>query len=228
MERIDPGSGPTAAARIFSGCLAQRRPLSSAVYEIEWPRPPGFSFLPGQRIRLRIGPAERDYTLVSAPADQSLRICFRRIAGGELSPRLAQAPIGSPFRFTGPHGYFVYRPSPRPAVFVATGVGIAPFCSMAASGISGFTLLHGTRSREELYYRSAVAPAAAAYIPCLSGPDADAAGAFTGRVTGYIESRLAPGCYDFYLCGSQAMVKDVTLLVDERFAGSWVYSEVFF
>lgn len=228
MEGIDPGFGRTAAARVFSGRLAQRRPLSATVYEIEWPRPPGFSFLPGQRIRLQIGSAERDYTLVSSPADPGLRICFRSIAGGELSPRLAQAPIGSPFRFTGPHGYFVYRPSPRPAVFVATGVGIAPFCSMAASGISGFTLLHGVRSREELFYRSAVAPAAAVYIPCLSGPDAGASGAFAGRVTGYIENRLAPGCYDFYLCGSQAMVTEVTFLVDERFAGSWVYTEVFF
>jgi len=35
-------------------------------------------------------------------------------------------------------------------------------------------------------------------------------------------------CSDFYLCGRQDMIRDVTLLIDEEFQGSLVYSEVFY
>jgi hypothetical protein len=47
-------------------------------------------------------------------------------------------------------------------------------------------------------------------------------------VTDYIRNRLPPRTYDFYLCGRQDMIRDVTLLVDERFDGSLVYSEIFY
>jgi ferredoxin-NADP reductase len=224
VETLSPAAGRGGPERLYSGPLRRRRALSASVFEIGWERPAGFSFVPGQRVRLALGAAERDYTLVSAPPDPELRVCFRRVEAGALSPQLASAPIGSRLLFSGPHGYFVYRPSARPAVFVATGVGIAPFCAMAAAGITGFTLLHGARRAEELYYREVVAPAAARYRPCLSGGGAG----FAGRVTAYLEERLAAGQHDFYLCGRREMVRDATLLIDRRFPGSRVYSEVFF
>jgi benzoate/toluate 1,2-dioxygenase reductase component len=46
-------------------------------------------------------------------------------------------------------------------------------------------------------------------------------------VTDWVRTRLAPGSYDFYLCGRREMVRDVTGLVDESYTGSRVYSEVF-
>ena len=42
------------------------------------------------------------------------------------------------------------------------------------------------------------------------------------------EAKLARRAYDFYLCGREEMIRDVTLLVDEAFPGSRVYAEIFF
>ena len=52
--------------------------------------------------------------------------------------------------------------------------------------------------------------------------------AFQGRVTEYLASLLAPGQYDFYLCGRREMIREATLLIDERFPGGRIYSEPFY
>jgi NAD(P)H-flavin reductase len=115
---------------------------------------------------------------------------------------------------------------------VATGTGIAPFCSMARSGIFSFTILHGVRSPVDLYYASQLQQSARKYIPCLSDAKKSTGNAFQGKVTEYLEQHLTPGAYDFYydfyLCGRREMIRDVTLLIDERFPGSLVYTELFY
>lgn len=50
---------------------------------------------------------------------------------------------------------------------------------------------------------------------------------FSGRVTEAAVHHLAPGPYDFYLCGGRAMIRDFTVLADERFPGSRIFMEVF-
>ena len=145
-----------------------------------------------------------------------------------LHGTLAGAPEGAALTFTGPHGYFTFKASPRSAVFVATGTGVAPFRSMAAAGVSGFTLLHGVEQAEELYYHNFLKTRAAAYVACLSGGRPAPVAHHAGRVTGYIENRLPRRACDFYLCGRQEMIRDATLLIDEGFQGSLVYSEAFY
>jgi ferredoxin-NADP reductase len=211
--------------------LLHRRWLSKKAFEIELSRPPGFEFSAGQTIRMTYQGHERHYSLISAVDDQTLAICVRYIPGGMFTPVLAESEPGARFRFTGPHGYFVFRPSPRPAVFAATGTGIAPFVAMARSGLRGFTLLHGVRTSNELYYQHVFDGIADRYLVCLSGeaaPESPAQGAFAGKLTRFIKNHLARRAYDFYLCGRQEMVRDVTLLADERFAGSHIFTEVFF
>jgi hypothetical protein len=65
-------------------------------------------------------------------------------------------------------------------------------------------------------------------VPCIPRPGAAAPELFAGRVTDYIAARLAPGAYDFYACGRRDMVRDVTLLADDRFPGSHVFAETFY
>ena len=207
------------------------RPLSPGTFELDLGRPPSFRFTPGQTIRLLHGAAMRDYSLASAGEATRLTLCIRRVPSGIFSPFLASAPRGTAIPFTGPHGYFVFRPSERPAIFVATGTGIAPFASMARSGTAGFTLLHGVRTPEDLYYQGLFRDKAAAYVPCISGRGAAAGqvqGSFWGRVTEYVAGHLPVMAYDFYLCGNENMVREVTFLVDERFPDSRVYTEIFF
>jgi benzoate/toluate 1,2-dioxygenase reductase component len=220
-----------AGGREYRAELVNRRWLSPGVFELELARPRLFEFLPGQRIRLLRRGTERDYSLVSTPGDPVIALCVRKIEGGGMSPFLASANFGSTIRFIGPQGYFTFRGSSRPAVFVATGVGVAPFVSMVRSGVRILTMLHGVRVPAELYYEPLFRGSAKRYVPCLSRASRGIGlpvNAFEGRVTEYLKSRLEPGPYDFYVCGRSEMVRDVTLLVDELFPGSLVYSEIFY
>lgn len=191
-------------------------------------KPESFKYKPGQCIRLIHDTVERDYSLVTAPTDPNLALCIRNIEGGILTSGLSSAPVGSRLNFNGPHGYFTFGPSTRPAVFVATGTGSAPFVSMARSGVTGFTLLHGVSSAADMYYASVFQSTAKHYITCFSETTESSDEFFQGRVTDYLQKNLAPGLYDFYLCGRREMIRDVTFLVDERFPGSFIYTEVFY
>ena len=211
-----------------SAVLIKRQWLSDKSFEIMISSPPGFQFKPGQRISLSLGGCARDYSIVSAPQEAELMFCIRSVAGGKLSTLLSVADMGTPLSIVGPHGYFTFRHSSRPAVFVATGTGIAPFCSMARSGISDFTLLHGVRLPEDLYYADQFQHSARKYVPCLTEAKQLTANAFQGKVTDYLERHLPSGAYDFYLCGRREMIRDATLLIDERFPESLVYTEMFY
>lgn len=228
MEAVMADSSGRSGPAAFRTRIVARRPLAPSAFELSLAKPDGFTFTPGQRVRVCHAGAERDYSIASPPAEELIRLCIRHVENGRLSARLAEMPVGAALAFTGPHGYFTFQASARQAVFVATGAGIAPFCAMAAAGISGFTLLHGVAAEEELFYRDLLRNQAAAYVPCLSGGRAGATGHFNGRVTDCLRERLPADAYDFYLCGRQEMIRDATLLADERFPGSLVFSEVFY
>jgi benzoate/toluate 1,2-dioxygenase reductase component len=215
----------------YEARIIGHRELGPGAFELGLSRPAGFEFRAGQHLRLFCQGLERDYSMVSAPGDQTLALCVRTVLQGTVSRYLASVPVGTKLSFSGAHGHFTFRPSGRHAVFVATGSGIAPFVSMVRSGVEGFTLLHGARDPQDLHYRDLFAGPAVRFIACLSrGQPAPGGEAefFPGRVTAFIERHLAPGAYDFYLCGRKEMIRDITLLVDRRFPDSLVFSEIFF
>jgi len=205
--------------------------LSTNAFELSLARPEGFAFRAGQHVRLQSQGLERDYSLTSGPKEARLALCIRHVPEGALTPFLASLEPGAELAFSGPRGHFAFRPSGRPAVFVATGTGIAPFAAMVRSGVRDFLLLHGVRAPEDLAYEDLFRSAAGEVVPCLTGQGSGqnaGPGAFPGRVTAYLEECLPQGAYDFYLCGREEMIRDVTLLVDEAFPGSRVYAEIFF
>jgi benzoate/toluate 1,2-dioxygenase reductase component len=211
--------------------LIKRSWLSKKAFQIQLVRPSNFEFIPGQNIRFIYGEIERYYSIISTPHEPTIELCIRFIKEGSFSSILATAEPGFEFKFTGPHGYFTFKPSKRHPVFVATGVGIAPFVSMVRSGITHFTLLHGAKDVKELYYESFFRKTASHFIACLSdsnAKDLDLPNVFHGRVIDFMRKELPRTEYDFYLCGRGEMVRDVTLLADEFFPGSLVYNEVFF
>jgi ferredoxin-NADP reductase len=169
--------------------------------------------------------------MLSAPDDPFLALCIYYIPRGQFSPILADAEIGTRFKFSGPHGYFTFKPSSRQAIFVAGGTGVAPFVCMGRSGVTDFILLHEVISAEDLYYQKIFRKITSNYVPCLleaTPPGPKPPGIFHGNAVSFIKKNLKPASYDFYLCGEREMIRGVTLLVDERFAGSHVYTEVFY
>jgi benzoate/toluate 1,2-dioxygenase reductase component len=212
---------------LYHAELLNRRWLSPAAFEVKFTKPASFSFAPGQRIQFIHEEIDREYSLVSTPLDDTISLCIRLVKGGKFSSALATAKKGDVFTFRGPLGYFKFVPSPRQAVFVATGTGIAPFVSMSRSGVKGFTLLHGVPDAGNLYYRELFESIQCEYIPCLSKA-LEGENVFSGRVTDYINRMMPRIPYDFYLCGRGDMVRDVTLIVDELFTGSLLYTETFY
>jgi benzoate/toluate 1,2-dioxygenase reductase component len=218
----------TAADTFFPTRIIARRWLSQKTFELQLTRPRGFDFLPGQRVRMTRRGSQRDYSIVSAPLDPDLHVCIRSVPRGTMTPFLGSCDIPTDIRIDGPHGYFTFKPSRRTPVFVATGTGIAPFCAMARSNVTGFVLFHGVGEIQDLYHKDRLTTAASQYIPCISNETRLPQGYFSGRVTAALDKHLEPGAYDFYLCGNRDMIRDVTHLVDRQFPGSRVYSEIFF
>jgi ferredoxin-NADP reductase len=211
--------------------VLNRRRLSKTTFEIELSRPRSFEFKAGQTIRLIHQSVERYYSLVSIPTDPIFKLCVQNIPGGQFSPILAHAEKGFQVQMTGPHGYFTFKPSNRIPVMISTGTGVAPFVSFARSGITGFIFFQQAASQRELYYRSDFQGITLNHILCLPGASAaenPMPELFRGRISDCVRKYLPRGRYDFYLCGERRMIRDVTLLIDEVYRESRVYTEVFY
>ncbi|MBM9614046.1 hypothetical protein JWJ90_07075 [Desulfobulbus rhabdoformis] len=207
-----------------------RKWLNEEVFELECTRPEGFEFVAGQHVTMRYQEDEREYTILSPPSADSLLFLIKRIDQGRLSSILATLDIGGELSISKAMGYLIYRPTDRPIYFVGTGVGIAPFVSMARAGVKNFTLLHGAREIAGLFFRQDLMLAATRYIPCVSGklsPETNVIDLHPGYVTDYIDRYVKPGAYDFYLCGSRPMIHDMTHLLDQHFPETRIYSEAF-
>lgn len=102
-------------------------------------RPAGFQFRAGQSLTMSlINPPEMDgkgatrtFTIASAPHEPELMIATR-MRDSTFKRYLKAAPARTPVRIDGPNGEMVLHDAPaRPAVFLAGGIGITPFLSMA-------------------------------------------------------------------------------------------------
>lgn len=207
-----------------------RKWLDEETFELICTRPQGFEFVAGQHVTMYHQEDEREYTILSPPSADSLRFLIKRINQGRLSTVLAALETGSDLAISKAKGYLIYRQTDRPIYFVGTGVGIAPFVSMAAAGVRNFTLLHGAREVTGLFYRQDLVVAADRYIPCVSGQvkqGTNVVDLHRGHVTDYVDRYIKPGAYDFYLCGSRAMIHDMTHLLDRHYPETRIYSEAF-
>ena len=214
----------------FSARLVDRHCLAPGILELRLTRPEGVAFIPGQFLRFVMDGYERDYTIVSTPDAKTLDFCIAVVDGGRFSCDIQNADINAAFQLTGPHGHFVFQGPVNPAVFVATGTGVAPFVAFCRSGVGAGLLLHGVGTPDRLIYGEILQSGLGDYVPCISRPLEKmdrSINAFPGRVTHYLGQQLKPGIYDFYLCGRGAMIREVTALIDERFGDSRLFIETY-
>lgn len=189
-----------------------------------------FDFLPGQVIGLSATPQMplRLYSIASGHQEPSVRILYTLKNDGKLTPLLTDLKQGDVIYHSAPMGKFVG--DEKPAVWIATGTGIAPFASMLFSGLAkNKTLIFGNRSQDGLYFGDAFQQALGKnYFPCLSReahPEA-----FQGRVTDFLKTQnsLNPEI-PYYLCGSAEMVVDVRdLLIEKGIPFPNILAEIFF
>jgi ferredoxin-NADP reductase len=119
--------------------LTRRETVAEGTMAFHFSRPPGFQFRAGQSLAMSlVDPPETDgkgstrtFTIASAPHEAELMIATR-MRDSAFKRYLKAAPAGSPVRIDGPNGEMVLHDDPaRPAVFLAGGIGITPFLSMA-------------------------------------------------------------------------------------------------
>lgn len=121
-------------ARQFKGQVTKVDRLNDRVMEIEIEvTDSGFSFVPGQFFFFRFSyPGQTNeyhpYTICSTPGSNPIRIMVKSL--GNYTHNLYKTlAAGAKVNMEGPYGAFCYRNSPPKQVWIAGGVGIAPFIS---------------------------------------------------------------------------------------------------
>lgn len=177
----------------------------------------------GQWLKLYLGDGlDRDYSIASA-SDPSrpgeLELAVTLVEGGPGSQLLHAMPLGARVWSSGPSGFFVREPEHRglPALFVATGTGLAPIRAMLQEELRSpagppLRLLFGCRTPADLLWRDELDAWAASrarfrWEATLSRPPEG----WTGR-SGYVQAHLhelVQGPAHVYVCGLSRMVGEV-------------------
>jgi len=202
--------------------------ISEGVHVISWKR--NFDFHPGQVVKIAVDKemAPRIYSLCSGNDEDEMRVLFNIKEDGLLTPRLSAMIPGMKIWTCKPYGSFV--DSKKPAWWIATGTGIAPFYSMFRSGISeNKKLIHGARFLNQFYFEDELEWAIGAnYIRCCSGEKS--CDVYPGRVSSYLrELDHIPLDINYYLCGKALMVVEVRdLLISRGVPYPNILAEIYF
>lgn len=189
-------------------------------------KPAGFSFKPGQAIRLTIpvdapeaaGEA-RILSIASAPHEEDLSV-ITRLRDSAFKQALAALPGGTNLQVAGPLGSFTLdEDQDRPSVFLAGGIGITPFLSMISAAdqsgrLSDTTLFYSNRSPtdavmlKELQQISAKNPGFQVIATMSDIEDSHSWEGETGRVDMDMLHRHLPDINDpvFYCVGPSSFV----------------------
>jgi ferredoxin-NADP reductase len=122
----------------YQSTLLGRTRVADGTMAFRFEKPKHFEFKAGQYIDLTISDAEHGisgrlthtFSIASSPLDEDLLVATR-MRNSVFKQALAVLPIGSEARIAGPMGSFrLHNNTARAAVFLAGGIGIAPFLSM--------------------------------------------------------------------------------------------------
>ncbi|MEA3460296.1 MAG: FAD-binding oxidoreductase [Bacteroidota bacterium] len=202
--------------------------LSSGIYLIGFKRT--FDFIAGQviGIAIRENDARRLYSICSGEQEDEIKILYKVIEEGYLTPQLSDLEHGDTIWITPAGG--VFTADSEPAVWIASGTGLAPFYSMLRSGLGeNKTLLHGNRYLEQFHFFDEFQEVLGQnYIRCCSAENGE--GVYQGRVTEYLEEQdeLNPAL-KYYLCGSADMVVETRdILISKGVPFGHIISEIYF
>lgn len=119
--------------------LLRRETVAEGTMAFYFDKPAGFSHRAGQNMQVTlIDPPESDakgpsrtFTIASAPHEPDLMIATR-MRDSAFKRVLKSAPPGLKLEIEGPNGIMtLHEDAARPAVFLAGGIGVTPFLSMA-------------------------------------------------------------------------------------------------
>lgn len=231
---------------MYEARLLAARTLSPTVRELTLDAGPGFQFVPGQWVSLRLPQPNgeqiaRAYSIASAPRDDGrFDLAITRVHGGPGSEFLHTIEPGAILRIARAQGLFTLEPVTRPILMVATGTGVSPLRSMLQTlakvppaRAQPCTLLFGCRTEADVLYATEFHALTSAwpkfrFEPTLSRAESK----WPGR-TGYVQLHvpelvhaLGDDC-DVYICGLGKMVREVRAVLKDQlgFARGRVHTE---
>lgn len=229
---------------LYTAEVIEKRQITQDIYELdaELLHPQEIDFKAGQCLGLHLGDnqSKRLYSIASVPAVKNkLTFCVDITPMGPGSKFILALEPKNEITLEGPYGGFTADENiQQDLLFIATGVGIAPFKSLIANLLErGFsrkiTLLFGLRSEQNIFYFDFFQNLSKKYsnfifLPTLSQPKGEWNGT-VGRVTKYLEDNASDYLESVaYVCGSTDMVKDVrSLLIEKGFSPRQIKIEIF-
>ena len=122
----------------YQSTLLGRTEVAESTMAFQFERPKDFVFKPGQYIDLTLLGSQpglskgltHTFSIASSPSEKEL-VVTTRMRTTVFKQAISILPIGRGVRIEGPMGSFsLHNNTARPAVFLAGGIGIAPFLSM--------------------------------------------------------------------------------------------------
>ncbi len=205
--------------------------FSKDVFELVLERD-GTDFQPGDCFAIsNPNGVSRPYSASSGNREPYLRFIIRRMPNGQVSQWLAARIPGAEVEISLPFGWF--RPGTNGAsgdrcILVATGTGIAPFLSALRSlpDLQPLVCLYGVRFLADAVGRDYLRDRCRLRL-CVSREEARPH--HRGRVTDLLSEIPLAEHTNYYLCGLDAMIDEVSGWLEHRgvhFSG--IHREVFF
>lgn len=214
--------------------LQSKREIANHTLLLTFNKPEGFTFKPGQYGGFTLinpehtdaGGITRRFSLLSTPDDPFIAIATR-IQPSAFKKNLQELPINGEIKFAGPTGNFILPDeTDKPIVFIAGGIGIAPFYSMIC-----YNTKHLPQRKMTLFYGNQASSDAAfldellaiermnpnfKFIPTMANADNSWTGE-TGFISDTMIKKHVPNLVDplYYLCGSPGMVTAMQELLAE-------------
>ncbi|KOH43999.1 ferredoxin--NADP reductase [Sunxiuqinia dokdonensis] len=214
--------------QLYEETILQNEEISPGVFLLSYKR--ADDFIPGQVVRIAVDRLQppRIYSICSGNHEKEIRVLFNIKEDGYLTPKLATRIPGDKLLVSKPYGGFLG--TPKPAWWIATGTGIAPFYSMFQSGqFENKKLIHGARHLNQFYFENELDWAMGRnYVRCCS--QEQSCDVFPGRVTDYLNSvDDLPKDQLYYLCGKALMVVEVRdLLISRSIPYENILAEIYF
>jgi ferredoxin-NADP reductase len=122
----------------YQSTLLGRTEVAEGTMAFQFEKPKDFVFKAGQYIDLTLSSSQpgssngltHTFSIASSPFEKEL-VVTTRMRNTVFKQALSILPVGAKVRIEGPMGSFnLHKNTARPAVFLAGGIGIAPFLSM--------------------------------------------------------------------------------------------------
>jgi ferredoxin-NADP reductase len=228
--------------------LLERIDVTDDLLRLFLARPPGFSYQPGQHVKMGLPGLLRNYSLVSAPHQTHLEFFVELYPGGRLSQRLRTVQPGTTMALGSRAKGELHTDARYPnQLLIATVTGIAPYVSFVRDHLHRFgsdiarrfIILHGASHADELGYAEELIglarqhPRTITYVPTVSRPQ-DPRNAGWSGARGRVENQLAAllpllgltaADTAVFACGNPGMVSNVA--ADFRGSGFTTSTEPF-